>query len=56
MCVLKKSDREREGMVRLRAAVVRLVGENAAQEQVDVLATAVGEEVDLEGVLRCNDA
>eukprot|EP01047_Picozoa_sp_COSAG01_P016934 COSAG01_NODE_883_length_12927_cov_10.710789_7_plen_285_part_00 len=55
VCVFKKSDRQREGMVQLRAAIVRLVGEDAAPEQLKVLATALGEEVDLTAVLECND-
>ena len=56
VCVLKNSARQREGMVRLHGAVVRLLGEDVAPEQLDVLANALGEDVDLGAVLRCNDA
>ena len=53
LCVLKKTDREAEGMARLKAAVVRLVGADAPKEQLDVLATSLGDEVDLAAVLAC---
>ena len=51
-CVLKKTGRESEGMTRLKASIVRLLGVDAAQEELDVLATSLGEEVDLQAVLR----
>jgi len=51
-CVLKKTRRESEGMTRLKASIVRLLGVDAAQEELDVLATSLGEEVDLQAVLR----
>jgi hypothetical protein len=53
LCVLKKTDREAEGMARLKAAVVRLVGADAPKEQLDVLATSLGDEVDLAALLAC---
>ena len=49
--VLKATDREDEGLMRLKAAVVRLVGVDATSEQLDVLATSLGDEVELAGVL-----
>ena len=51
VCVLKATDREGEGLARLKAAIVRLVGADAAPEQLDVLATSLGDEVDLAAVL-----
>ena len=51
VCVLKKTGREAEGMALLKAAVMRFVGADAAQEDLDVLATSLGEEVDLAAVL-----
>ena len=52
VCVLKATDREGEGLARLKAAIVRLVGADAAPEQLDVLATSLGDEVDLAAVLK----
>ena len=51
VCVLKTNEKESEGAARLRAAVVRLVGADAPQEELDVLAGALGEEVDLPALL-----
>ena len=51
VCVLKATDREGEGLARLKAAIVRLVGVDVAPEQLDVLATSLGDEVDLAAVL-----
>jgi hypothetical protein len=51
VCVLKKTGREAEGMALLKAAVMRFVGADAAQEDLDVLATSLGEEVSLAAVL-----
>ncbi len=51
VCVLKTNEKESEGAARLRAAVVRLVGADAPQEELDVLAMALGEAVDLPALL-----
>ena len=51
VCVLKKTGREAEGLSLLKVAVVGFVGADAAQEDLDVLATSLGEEVDLAAVL-----
>ena len=50
--VLRKTDREGEGMARLKVAVVRLMRPEPAQEDLDVLASSLGEEVDLSAVLQ----
>ena len=50
-CVMVKTGREAEGKARLRAAVCRLVGEDAAKEDLDTLAHALGAEVDLAAIL-----
>jgi tetratricopeptide (TPR) repeat protein len=49
--VLKATDREDEGLMRLKVAVVRLVGVDATSEQLDVLATSLGDGVELAAVL-----
>eukprot|EP01050_Picozoa_sp_SAG11_P013285 SAG11_NODE_1540_length_4722_cov_2.812243_3_plen_1121_part_00 len=51
VCVLKTTGKEREGEARLRAAVARLIGVDAPQEELDVLAVALGEAVDLPAIL-----
>ena len=51
-CVLKKTGREAEGMALLKESILRLLGADAAQEELDMLATSLGEEVDLKAVLR----
>ena len=50
--VLRKTDREGEGMARLKVAVVRLMRPEVAQEDLDVLASSLGEEVELSAVLQ----
>ena len=50
-CVMVKTGREAEGKAQLRAAVCRLVGEDAAEEDLDILAHALGAEVDLAAIL-----
>ena len=50
--VLRKTDREGEGMARLKVAVVRLMRPEPAQEDLDVLASSLGEEVELSAVLQ----
>ena len=50
--MLKKTDREAEGIALLKAAVVRFVGADAAKEHLDVLARSLGDKVDLAAVLQ----
>ena len=48
VCVLRKTDREdAEGMSRLKASIGHLLGAAPAHEDLDVLATALGDDIDL---------
>eukprot|EP01043_Picozoa_sp_COSAG02_P048243 COSAG02_NODE_4721_length_5052_cov_14.669695_7_plen_141_part_00 len=49
--VLRNADREAEGMSRLKAAIVRLLGPTPPETELDVLATSLGEAVDLAAVM-----
>ena len=53
VCVLRKAEREVEGMSRLKAAIMRLLGPTPPEAELDVLATSLSEEVDLMAVMGC---
>ena len=55
VCVLRGGEgvpREAEGMHLLKMAVVRLMGADAAREQLETLAKSLGDDVDLAAVLK----
>lgn len=50
--VMVKTGREAEGTARLKTAIVRMLGQDPAQEDLDVLARSLGEEIDLKAILQ----
>ena len=53
VCVLRKAEREVEGMSRLKAAIMRLLGPTPPEAELDVLAASLSEAVDLMAVMGC---
>eukprot|EP01047_Picozoa_sp_COSAG01_P017250 COSAG01_NODE_909_length_12785_cov_4.201876_10_plen_143_part_00 len=52
VCVLSHAEREAEGKTRLKASIRRLLGDQPSQEDLNVLKTCLGDDVDLDVILR----